>query len=507
MMTPAVAETEPSKRDVIFVGTCARRSPHFEVQLELMIKHAEQGARLTFVQCNGDAINHCETNPFHRRLECRMCIGKRESGLRAVGLPIERVDLGEQIAQADAMEPFRERIRREFNTLAELSEYRFDNFDCGEAVKSWLISEARNLEPEVTKHRDYVSRAVDSSISIFVAFRMFLRRREAADTLVYLFNGRGPTHRAVLRACESGGVNFYTHERGSHVDKYLLAPNTVPHNIEFRKKLIDQIWEAGAANPNRAQIGREFFGKRRKGVLTYNPDVSFIRHQQSGSLPDDWLSNTERIVMLGTTESERAALRGFNQPGVYPTQTEGMCRIIEGLAAADFKGKLVVRLHPNSRDEIGPLEQKLRSYELPFLEVVGATGPIDTYALIGTATKAAVFWSNAGIEAAFDGLPVVLIGRAMYEGVGATYNPQSHEEVIALLLAKLEPKPAEGCIKYGYYMANYGTRFEHVEMLGRKRCRLNGHRIAAPFVLRHYYKLVRWLGDWNKMYEVDREVA
>jgi hypothetical protein len=506
-MIQATAEPGPSKGNVIFVGTCARRSPHFEAQLELMIKHAGQGARLTFVQCNGDAISHCEANPFHRRLECQVCTGKRDSGLRAVGVPVERVDLGELISQADASEPFRSRTRKEFGTLTELADYQFDDFDCGEAVKSMLISEARNLEPDVTKHRDYVSRAVESSISIFVAFRMFLRRRDAADTLVYLFNGRGPTHRAVLRACQSEGVDFYTHERGSHVDKYLLIHNTVPHDIEYRKKLIEDIWEAGAADPNRETIGREFFGKRRKGVLTYNPDISFIRHQQSGSLPADWMSSTERIVMLGTTESERAALKGFNRLGVYPTQAEGMCRIIDGLAAADFKGKLVIRLHPNSRDEVGPLEHRLRSYELPFLEVVGATASIDTYALISTATKAAVFWSNAGIEAAFDGLPVVLIGRAMYEGVGATYNPQSHEEVIALLLAKLEPKPAEGCIKYGYYMASYGTRFEHVEMLGRKRCRLNGHRIAAPFGLRHYYKLVRWLGGWNKMYEVDREEA
>jgi hypothetical protein len=255
-MTAALVGTEPSKRDVIFVGTCARRSPHFEVQLELMMKHAAQGAHLTFVLCNGDAISHCEANPFHRRLECRMCTGKRDNGLRALGFPVEGVDLGELISQVDASEPFRSRTRKEFGTLTELADYQFDDFDCGEAVKSMLISEARNLEPDVTRHRDYVSRAVESSISIFVAFRMFLRRREAADTLVYLFNGRGPTHRAVLRACQSEGVDFYTHERGSHVDKYLLIRNTVPHNIEYRKKLIEEIWEAGAADPNRETIGR-----------------------------------------------------------------------------------------------------------------------------------------------------------------------------------------------------------------------------------------------------------
>jgi hypothetical protein len=506
-MTVAAAEPGFSKRDLIFVGTCARRSPHFEVQLELMIKHAGHGARLTFVQCNGDAITHCEANPFHRRLECRMCTGKRDSGFRAVGVPVERLDLGELISHADASDPFRSRIRKEFGTLAELADYKFDGFDCGEAVKSWFISEARNLEPDVTKHRDYVSRAVESSVSIHVAFRTLLRRRASSDTLVYLFNGRGPTHRAVLRACQSEGVDFYTHERGSHVSKYLLVPGTVPHNIEYRKRLIDEIWEAGATDPDRDKIGREFFGKRRKGILTYNPDVSFIRHQQSGSLPDDWMSSAERIVMLGTTESERAALQGFNRPGVYPTQAEGMCRIVEALAAASFTGKLVIRLHPNSKDEIGPLEEKLRGYDFPFLRVVGATAPTDTYALIATATKAAVFWSNAGIEAAFDGLPVVLIGRAMYEGVGATYNPQTHEEVVNLLLAPLAPKPTEGCIKYGYYMANYGTPLKHVEMIGRKRCRLNGHRVAPPFLLRHYYKLVRWLGRWSKMYEADREGA
>ncbi len=498
---PAVAQ---SKRSVVLVGTSVPKSPHFETQLELMVKHAATGARLTFVACNGDGIEFCDANRPHSWIDCRMCVGKRKSGLRALGLPVEMLDLRDLVERAEAESPFRARLKQDFTTLDELREYVFDGFDCGEAVTSSLVSAFEDLELDVRLRRNYVGRAIRSSVAIHKGLRHLLRERASPDTLVYVLNGRGAIHRGALRAAQLEGVDFYTHERGSHVSWYLLVPGTVPHNVDYRRTLIESIWAAGENDPDREAIGRAFFEKRRAGIINYNPSKLFLRYQEAGALPAGWLDAPERIVILGTTESERAALRGFYDPGFYRSQAEGMCRIVEGLAAAGFTGIAAIRLHPNSLREIGPLEQRLRAYGFPFLRVIGAADKTDTYALIGTATKAAVFWSNAGIEAAYHGLPVVLVGRAMYEGVGATYNPRSHEELIELLLSPLVPKPSENAIKYGYYMEKFGTPFEHVKLEGQHKARLNGKRIRSPYWLRHLRRVLKWLRLVPRMDRPDR---
>jgi hypothetical protein len=492
-MTHSLPDLAQSKRDIVFVGTSVLRAPHFEVQLELMMKHAESGARLTFIACNGDAIDFCGANPLHRRIDCRICVAKREKGLRIVGLPVNVVDIRDLIEAAEAASPFQAKVKQDFATAEELRTYVFDGLDCGEAATSSLITALRKLDVDVEKYRDHVNRAVRSSVAAHKGLRYFFRERATGDTLVYIFNGRGAVHRGALRAAQFEGVDFYTHERGSHVSWYLLVPGTVPHNVDYRKTLIEAIWAAGENDPNREAIGRQFFEDRRAGIINYNPGKKFLRHQEQGALPDGWLDDGERLVILGTTESERAALRGFYDPGFYRSQAEGMCRIVEGLAAANFKGIATIRLHPNSRHEIGPLEQKLRAYQFPFLRVVGASDKTDTYSLIATATKVAVFWSNAGIEAAYHGLPVVLVGRAMYEGVGSTYNPRNHEELIELLLSPLAAKDPANAIKYGYYMEKFGIPLTHVKLTGQHRCRLNGKRTRPPVWLLHLRSIMKSL--------------
>lgn len=489
-----------SGRHIAFLGTAVPTSPHFETQLELMDKHAEAGDAITFIYCDGDGVCHCDVNQFHRRLTCWMCRGKRRCGLRALGREVVLVNLRELVEQAEAAQPFRARVRQDFPTVPELWNYTFDGYDAGEATLSTFISAIQQLEPDVIKHRDYLNRAVRSSVAIHKAIRHYLASRRC-DTF-YFFNGRGATHRGVLRACQMAGVECYTHERGSHVKKYLLTRNTVPHDIDYKKQRVEELWEQAAGDPNREAIARQFYEKRRKGVLTFT-NITYLTHQQKGMLPEGWMDGRERIALLGATESERAALRNFYPKHIYESQGDGICRVIEGLAAANFQGVLAVRLHPNSHLEIQPLLARLRRYPYPFLRVIGPKDETDTYALIQTATKVATFWSTAGVEAAYLGLPVVLLGRATYEDVGATYNARTHEEAIRLLLEPLPPRGQAGLLKYGYYMASYGTSYERVELQGVHKCRVKGRAVRSPYLLQQLDKLLKHCGAMKSMLELE----
>jgi capsule polysaccharide export protein KpsC/LpsZ len=72
------------------------------------------------------------------------------------------------------------------------------------------------------------------------------------------------------------------------------------------------------------------------------------------------------------------------------------------------------------------------------------------------------FGSTVGIEAVFWGVPSILAGMSWYRALGATYNPATHDEVMALITETLAPMNDEPAWMYGYYFSTYGIPFKYV---------------------------------------------
>ncbi len=66
---------------------------------------------------------------------------------------------------------------------------------------------------------------------------------------------------------------------------------------------------------------------------------------------------------------------------------------------------------------------------------------ISTYAMMKHCDRVVSFGSTAGLEAAYWGKPSILAGTSFYRNLGATYNPRTHEDLVALIMAeRLPPK-------------------------------------------------------------------
>jgi hypothetical protein len=499
-----MADEQPRRaRQVAFLGTAAAYAPHFETQLELLQEHGDAGDGLTMLCCNGDALQHCDANQFHSRLLCKMCVARRKYGLKVLGHPVRQIDLADLFRQAGQARAFEGRVQTGFDSVAAMRGYRFEGFDAGEAVLSSFISAVENPEPEPARYPDYIHRAMLGAVGLYEATRQFLDTTPC--DLFYLFNGRGATGRGVLRACQQKPVPFYTHERGSTVASYLLTPNTMPHDLNYQQEAIERDW-ARAASPEREQIGEDFYRQREKGIIAFT-DINFLIAQKKNALPEGWGEASERIAIFTSTESEFAALSDFYQNPIYESQTDGMIRIIDSLAAADFKGRLAIRFHPNSQRESKAMMRELERKLRPFVSICPPRGETDTYALMRTATKVITFGSTAGIETTFWGLPSILLGRAAYEKLDATYNPASHAEVTDLLSRPLPPKDKLGALKYGYYTLTYGQPYKHVRFEGVQKCFFKGHRIRAPYLYRQFEKLLRRCGGLKKMQHLEHANA
>ena len=99
--------------------------------------------------------------------------------------------------------------------------------------------------------------------------------------------------------------------------------------------------------------------------------------------------------------------------------------------------------------------------------MIPATSPVSTYALMRKATRVLSFGSTTGIEASFWGVPSILGLRGFYDRLGSTYNPNTHEEMVQLLVSPdIAANDRRGAIMYGYYQKTFGIRFKFYRPLG-----------------------------------------
>jgi hypothetical protein len=69
-----------------------------------------------------------------------------------------------------------------------------------------------------------------------------------------------------------------------------------------------------------------------------------------------------------------------------------------------------------------------------------------------------------GIEAVYWGKPVILMGPAYYQNLGACYFPKDDADLLRLLTSELAPLSQTAAVKYGYsILGKVGTPFLHFD--------------------------------------------
>jgi len=458
-------------------------SPHFETQLELTENHLSAGDEVSYLSCDA-CLSHCNANPENDQLFCRGCIGKRHNGLALLSRPCRVENLSGWMRGFDPSS-----VQTRFASLEELLAYRFGEYDCGEAVASSLLSFARTVYPDMRAYADYIQRAVVSSAQLYFAARARLRA-ERPD-LVYFFNGRSASGRCFLRACQLEGVRFFTHERGSTINSYLLAENTVPHDVDYRQQEIRRHWDANPDLAAKTAVAEKFYARMRRGQLAYR-EANYLKHQVADQVPESWRKRSPRLVFFSSTETERAALGNFYSRRIYTSLIDALTRIVSDLAAREFAGILAIRMHPNSAEEYAHLSDRLSTLAgHDFVTLIPPTASVDTYALLDSADKVLVMTSTLGMEAAYSGKPTISLERSNYDKLGSVHAPLTHAEVMRCLLEPLPPLDRLGALMYGYYTLTFGTPFTHVSMRGQNKTSFNGRKVRAP---RHIDWLIKLRG-------------
>lgn len=448
---------------------------HYGADLELIQRHLDEGDEVLNLHCAGD-IPTCDFNPCHGAIECRTCIRTRQRGLSLVSPNVASAPFL-NLTPANRREL--ESLPESYGTLESLRTASVENFDFGWAVLSSVVSLIRDPEPDLRLHGNLARRFAWAALATYRSIQNHLDR-EKTDC-VYVFNGRLAIYRAVLRACQSRGVACYTHDRGCDIHHYATFRDAMPHDLQLVRAEMRQAWDRAAGDPARFDVAEKFFVERMNGMP--QDWLSFVGTQEAGMLPASWEGSRKNIVIFNSSEDEFAAIGDEWKNPLYPSQLDGIRRIIESLTTERQGLKLYLRMHPNLKGIGNQQTTALYDLERDYFEVIRPESAVSTYALLQQCDQTVTFGSTVGIEAVYQGKPSILAGPSFYRDLGCTYNPSSHEELVQMIRSDLQPKDKTPALMYGYFMRTFGIPYRHVSAAGFLDSRFKGQSLATkmPF--------------------------
>lgn len=425
-------------------------TPHFETEIEIIAGHKARGDHVRVVTCEAE-LSSCLANPNGLRHFCSTCRSRADRGLDLVSSTADREPLG--LARPPAPR---------CQTIGELLAFHHRGAPLGRGVLASLISTVRDPEPGLDANRDLVDRLSVSAIAVYDAAVAHIEHHK--PDLVYVFNGRYATTLPIVEACRAVGVPFVTHEAGYELGTYRLIRDGTVHELDVVKRAMDDVWQSSDLPvATREEIGRAFFtGKRYGGEGDAPEEYRFARAQQAGLTSVDPRGTAERqVAIFNSSEDEFAAAMSFRNPA-FEDQMEALEKILAHPWPDSWS--FVVRVHPNLQGVDNRQTQRLDALpRKPNVRVIPAGSPVDSYALIEASDVVVTFGSTIGAEAIYWGKPSVLVGRAVWEDLGA-YRPRSPDEVMRMIG---DPALASGgkrdILRYGYFQRTWSVPFERFE--------------------------------------------
>ena len=344
----------------------------------------------------------------------------------------------------------------DYKNVRELRHFKIDNFDLGSGISSDLISFFRDHDLAIDQYKKKIKNTLNVAYGFYKNLLKWLELSKI--DLVYMFNGRFLFNKAVLRACEFLETSFYIYESGYLPETYSLYKDTVCQDSGYAQKQMNADWKNYGVG--KEKVAQKWFATRKKGM---HGRFFFTSRQNESFLPKNFDIEKKNIVIFNSALDEYEAMEDWKNH-VYDDETKGIEKIITHFLDQDNTIQFYLRVHPNlwgTHNTQMRLLSEIESKKYKNLKIIWPEELIDSYELINSSDITISFGSTIGMEATFWGASSVMIGRSLYDRLDCSYNPDSHEEVIDLLLKDLQPKPIEGCLKYAFWHVSSSIGFEY----------------------------------------------
>ncbi|MCF8526185.1 MAG: hypothetical protein K9G24_01745 [Candidatus Nanopelagicales bacterium] len=338
--------------------------------------------------------------------------------------------------------------------------------------------------------RKWVNAAARSYAFVYDQVTELIRQSEA--TAVVVFNGRFLHDRAAAEAARTQGLPVLSFDIGGSDTGFDLTVESTHDWPEYQRRMLRLYdrWDPDS----RETLGASWFEERANHSDPLNSH--FIDAQEKGT----GLGRVEgqRLVVYFSSSGDEVAELEYDWSEYFGGQANALKLLAEACRRRpDYS--LVVRSHPHKR------RKPTRDVE-DWLEAVSDAKPdvhldphstVDSYQLMREADVVVTYGSTTGVEAAFAGKPVIVMGPSVYDLLGCAVDVHTVEE-LQDALDRASAGEWDGVLAYGLMMRRRGFVHEHVNSSGRDEFEVGGVRIdqVAPRV-RHASHLAGRFEAWR----------
>lgn len=334
--------------------------------------------------------------------------------------------------------------------------------------------------------RRFVQRSAKSYAFVYDQALELIRQRDI--TCVISYNGRFLHDRPVAAAAETLGLPVLAYDSGGSDTDFDLTREPTHDWSAYQQRML-RMYETWAPD-ERAALGREWFEDRIAHADPANARFTGGQTRGRGIEPD---SARPTAVYFSSSNDEIAELE-ISWDQYFGSQASALKQAADACRGQGYR--LVVRTHPHKRHKPPEdLSEWLAAVSVAQPDVhLDQNSNVDSYTLMRQADVVLTYGSTTGIEAAYLGRPVIVMGPSIYDELGCATRVRTREELDVALAGPVVGSH-DVTLAVGLMIKRRGFAYSYVEWDGV------GDRVLAGVPLTEPSETVRHLSDrWRRIH-------
>ena len=310
-------------------------------------------------------------------------------------------------------------------------------------------------------------------------------------TSVIIYNGRFLHDQAAMAAANDAGLPVLYYDMGGSDTDFELTKDSMHDWSALQTRMLSMYdkWPI----EDRDEVGGAWFLNRQNHVDPRN--AHFTDAQVSGTTIER--PEESKLVVYFSSSSDEIVELSVDWSTYFGNQVEAL-KELSSLCKSAEGYYLLVRSHPHKRNkpprDVAEWMQAVDDIA-PDMHL-GPFSPVDSYELMKQADIVVTYGSTTGVEAAYAGKPVIVMGPCAYDELGCAIRVQTREE-LSVALRNMTPGEKSGAVAYGLMMNRRGFSCTYVAKNELGIQALSGTLMVEPrLIVRHGSHLLARFNRW-----------
>lgn len=335
-----------------------------------------------------------------------------------------------------------------------IRELKYRGASVGRAILQVHPDDDTPITDEHLWPREWVETSLRSFAWAFDQICALIEQRRSS--LVVVFNGRFLHDAAALAAAEANDLPVLSYDFGGNETDFDLTRDPTHDWSALQQRMLTMFesWDEA----ERQAVGSSWFEERRHHSDPRN--AKFVESQRRGNSLD--IDSSGPLIVFFSSSGDEVSELDLDWSEYFYGQSGALQAVVSAVRQIP-NATLAVRTHPHLRHKPRKdVEEWHRDVEQAQPHVhVDEFSDIDSYTLMDQADVVVTYGSTTGVEAAYAGKSVIVMGPSAYDELGCVTRVTSQDELLRALIER-PVGSQDGALAYGLMMNRRGFRNEFV---------------------------------------------